>query len=479
MPKPQPVDSFFLSTLVAKEQGFLKPLFSNARKNGYKKFVEPCAGAFAMSHLAQQAGWLPTEIESSDVALFTSVMGYAIMGKDLSGLRIEADGFAQEDLTDPATVLWIQLVLRTATKSAKEYFKELLVDLYRRKPDHIEKIRSQLDHAKSLLNGMDYRPLCMWKHLEECLDDPTVLVCINPPTYAAGFEKWYNTNGKLRWQEPEYGMFDPATGMVELMQEKAKDAKALVLCYEETEPGKCVGEPVFSRFGVRTGINVYLTCNRPDEAAKLAEGKKIYRQASSGMEPLDSPIMPDDYEIKPNSVIVVRKIEAGNSKYYRWLWTHNFTGAQAQYDAGVFIDGYIAGVFGYDKSALGIGAFGAVVNNDIFLMYGMTIKHRTYRMGRLVTLLASCRKMVKNCLTDFEYEKLRGMQTVMQTKYPESKEERGLMKLTKKTKDPKHGYKLVYRCELRDINEQEALVLWLRKETEWRKARKKSTSDTD
>ena len=44
--------AFFLGTLVPSEQKFLKVLLESARKSGYTKFVEPCAGAFAMSHLA-------------------------------------------------------------------------------------------------------------------------------------------------------------------------------------------------------------------------------------------------------------------------------------------------------------------------------------------------------------------------------------------------------------------------------------------
>lgn len=54
MAKFQNPGAFFLGTLVAQEQKFLKPLIENARKHGYTRFVEPCAGAFAMSHIAAQ-----------------------------------------------------------------------------------------------------------------------------------------------------------------------------------------------------------------------------------------------------------------------------------------------------------------------------------------------------------------------------------------------------------------------------------------
>ena len=40
---------------------------------------------------------------------------------------------------------------------------------------------------------------------------PTAL-WLQPPTYAAGFEKWYDTGGRMTWKEPEYGIFDPKTG---------------------------------------------------------------------------------------------------------------------------------------------------------------------------------------------------------------------------------------------------------------------------
>ena len=64
MVKFQNPGAFFLSTLVPSEQKFLKTLIGNALKNGYTKFLEPCAGAFAMSHLAVQAGFKASQIES-------------------------------------------------------------------------------------------------------------------------------------------------------------------------------------------------------------------------------------------------------------------------------------------------------------------------------------------------------------------------------------------------------------------------------
>lgn len=465
--------AFFLGTLVPAEQKFLKPLIENARKNGYTKFVEPCAGAFAMSHLAVQSGFKPSEIEASDVSMFTSIMGYAIMNKSMEELEIRAEGFTEEELADPATALYAWKVLSTTRNAGKEYFYNMLLDLQYRREEHIKTINEQLERARTLLGGMNYRPLDMWKHMDEILDDEHCLVIANPPTYTAGFEKWYDTGGKMTWKEPEYGIFDPNTGLKQFM-DLCKDAKCLVMCYEENEPYKTAGEPVFARYGVRNGINVYLTTNRPEEATRLAEGKKITRPNESKLEKLQCSMLPRDYVITEESKVELCQIERAEAQYYRQLWTHNFVGSSAPINIAVLVDGKIAGVFGVDKAALTMGAFGTQVSDALFLMYGMTVPHKTYRLGRLLTMLAQNKDFVYKICTDLEKEKVRSLKTVQMTKYPEAKEMRGIMKLTKKIPDKKMGFRLTYESELKDRTNRETLSEWLRREEKWRKERAKA-----
>lgn len=477
MAKFQNPGAFFLGTLVAAEQKFLKPLIENARKNGYTKFVEPCAGAFAMAHIAAQAGYKTSEIETSDVAMFTSIMGYAITGKPLDELEIKAQGFTDEEMRDPAIALYAQLYLRTVKQAGKEYFYNIMRDLEYRRDEHIRFIREQLQRAHESLHGMSYRPLDMWKHLDEVLDDPHALVIANPPTYTAGFEKWYDTGGRMSWKEPEYGIFDPATGLSELMS-KCEDAKCLIVCYEENEPGKTAGHPVFARYGVRNGVNVYLTTNRPDEATALAEGKKITRPNEGKLNPLDCSMLPRDYVITQKSRVQLAQIERAEAQYYRQLWTHNFVGSSAPINVAVLVDGKVAGVFGVDKAALTMGAFGTQVSDAVFLMYGMTVPHKEYRLNRLLTMLAQNRTFINSICSDLEREKAKSLKTVQMTKYPEAKEMRGLMKLTKKIPDKKMGYRLTYESELIDRTEKDTLKEWLWREERWQKQRAKTKSDT-
>ena len=82
----------FLGCLGSVEQRFLVKLIETAAQSGYTRFVEPCAGTFAMANLAVRSGFKPEQIETSDVSMMTTVMGYAITGQSLETLEIHAQG---------------------------------------------------------------------------------------------------------------------------------------------------------------------------------------------------------------------------------------------------------------------------------------------------------------------------------------------------------------------------------------------------
>lgn len=71
-------------------------------------------------------------------------------------------------------------------------------------------------------------------------------------------------------------------------------------------------------------------------------------------------------------------------------------------------------------------------------------------------------------------EKAETLKTVQMTRYPEAKEMRSIMKLTKREKDTKFGYKLTYVFELKDRTKKETLAEWLRREDKWRTERAKA-----
>lgn len=458
--------AMFLGCLGTSEQKFLVKLIETAARSGYTKFVEPCAGTFAMANLAVQNGFKAEQIETSDVNMMSTVLGYAITEQSLEPLEIKAQGFDDKELHDPATALYAQLYLRTSKNAGNDYFYQMLTDLRLRRQEHIDGINRQIEAIKNKLHGMSYRPLDMWEHLKEVLDDPHALVIANPPTYFSGYEKFYDTQGKMTWKEPKYQLFDPETGHRQFY-DMCMDARALVICYQEKKAGEAVGHTIFARSGTRADLNAYITTNREAEAVALANGKKIKRPTESKLEPLDCSMLPRDYEIREDSTLQVIPIKTAQAQYYRVLWTHNFVGSSATYNRALLIDGYIAGVFGISKMAA----------DSVFVWYVMKIPHERYRFGRLCYMLAQRKEFVDTMLDNIEQEKVTKMRTAMLTKYPENKEVRGIMKLVNRMEDKENGYKLTYEAELTmGRTEQQILAEWLRREKEWQKNRTASKS---
>lgn len=130
-----------------------------------KNFLEPCAEAFAMSHLAVQSGFKQNHIESFDVSMFTSIMGYARTGQSLAEICLHAKGFSDEELLDPAVALYAWKYLSMAKNAEKDYFYNYLIDIEKRRYEHIKFLREQLNRAKEILGKMNYRALDMWKYL--------------------------------------------------------------------------------------------------------------------------------------------------------------------------------------------------------------------------------------------------------------------------------------------------------------------------
>ena len=309
--------------------------------------------------------------------------------------------------------------------------------------------------------GMNYRPLDIFVHMREVLDDEHAIVVVNPPTYFSGYERYYDTGGLMTWKEPEYELFDPDSGHGKLF-EMIADAKALVLCYQEKPAGEYIGEAIFARGETRKGMNAYVCSNRGDEAEALAHGKKIKRPSDSALEPLPCAIMPTDHEITEASDLKIIKVKAANTQYYRKIWTHNFVGSSATFNFAVLIDKMVAGVFGISK----------VQADSLFIWYVMKVPHQQYRLGRLLYMLAQNRHFCETIVNDFDKERLVSVRTAMLTKHPENKEVRGIMKLVDRKKDKTNGYKLTYEAPVIDgRTEAETLKEWLRREKEWQTKR--------
>ncbi|MBQ9041432.1 MAG: hypothetical protein IJ111_01290 [Eggerthellaceae bacterium] len=457
--------ALFIGALKPDDKAFVASLLEAAKKAGYTKAVEPCSGQLAMSCMAADAGY--TDLEASDITIFSGVLGRYVEGRSIDdmGIAYRETGEAPES----AIEVMCEIKRRELVNSAGSvYGREMLRDFDERYDEIAASIRAEMDSLRERIPSLRYFDMDMFDHIERVKDDPHAIVLCMCPTYSGGYERFYKAiSDSVVWNEPSYGTFEPPAGYQKLL-DATRDAKCLFLMYEEVEAGKCVGEPSYGRHGGRAGINMYLVSNRPGEVEELL-GRECSRTDAQRMEASKYPLMPYGHAVTKASSIEVVKVSPENVRYYRKLLTHNFTPSQAGSGYGLVIDGYLAGIFGYNRIATDLGKG----QEAAYIGFGMCTR-ASCRINRLLYAVACQKRSIRMEFDDLKLSAIRVVRTAMITKYPESKEMRGLMKLTAKEEDGRMGWKLSYECAMQDKTYAQCLHEFVDKEEKWLKARNKS-----
>ncbi|HOJ95062.1 MAG TPA: hypothetical protein PK390_07465, partial [Fervidobacterium nodosum] len=250
-----------------------------------------------------------------------------------------------------------------------------------------------------------------------------------------------------------------------------ENSKCLLICYEEMPFGKSIFEPIYVRGNARKDTNVYFSTNKLNLIEQISRKTAILEKEQK-LAKLKYPILPSDFVPSETDNIEIIKADVDVCNYYRQLFTYNFVGSSLEAGYAIIINGYFAGVFGYSKT-LSTFFIHSIADEEIaeslFLVFGMNTQIDNYRLGRLVTMIACCSEVVNLALNDVEKETYKYISTTQITKYPESKQMRGLMKLVAKKQDSKTKlYRLVYRTNIQKKSKKEVYKEWIKKETTYR-----------
>jgi hypothetical protein len=469
----------FAGNSAAPDRAFYRQVFNRLDKRTYTRYVEVGVGSFAATLVAANAGIPTAAMDTSDVTLYSSVVGTLLAGGDLAGLAVTLDGEPVE-LPDAAPVdvaahlLYVQWLARMQAKPEAEYWQQLVTDMVAREAEHKAVLAASLRGLVERLPGVAYRPRCMWDHIAEVADDPHTIIVAAPPTYKAGFERFFDTGDRLAWAEPAYEVFDPETDMRRLV-EVLEDKPALLMFLQEDRTGHAAHpRPVFAH-PLGPGSCAYVISNRPDEIFALTGGPKVaVRGADYATAPL--PILPPDHEVTADSAIRLLPIKGAECDYYRNLWMHRLSPPPGGHNVLVAIDGFAGGIIGYglksrprhDESPWA---------RHMLLRFACGAPHHELRLTRLATALALRRATAELVITGRGSVLLAsspGLVTVETSRHPEVKGLRGLMK--RQSRDPHpDGHKLIYTGDWTDTDVPDVLTDFLTKEAKWRKARQRAT----
>lgn len=473
----------FLGSLWAPERAYLRTVLS-ALPERYQRLVEPAADSFAVSLVARDLGWAPERCECSDVSLYSAVVGGAICGRDMAELGVCVDGepvtFEGSPTHQAAEALALQVRLRIAARIAKkptDYMASIADDLEARHSDHVAELEKRIGLLVSRLGGFSYESRDLVEHTIEAAARPDTIVVSASPTYKAGYEKFFDTGGRLSWDEPTYGIFDPADGTAVLLDAVA-DAPGLVLCIQECEPRKSAAPPVYAR-QAGPGDAIYWLSNRPEEVLALTGGVRVAPRNPPALEPTERPPLPPEHEITASSVIAVEPIPAMAAAYLKELWAHRIIPKPAGRNFAVIVDGYIAGIGGLDVMLDLLRDASKAWPGHVLHTYGFAPFH-PQRLTRLISMLALQRGTLERMATPTTalwYAGATDVLTVIMGPHPESKAMRGIMRLVERRPEG-DGWRLFYTAPVGTLSAEEVLAEWLRKETNWQRQRARASALT-
>ncbi|WP_381792957.1 hypothetical protein [Streptomyces niveus] len=473
----------FAGNSAAPDRAFYRQVFNKLPRDTYTRYVEVGVGSFAAALVAANAGIPPSSMETSDVTLYTGIVGTCVSGGDLADLGMTLDGEPVEIPDAPpaeqaAHLLYVHWLARMQAKPDVDYWTNLVTDMVEREDDHKKRLADSLASIAERLPGVSFTPKCMWDHIAEAADDPHAIIIAAPPTYKAGFEKFFDTGGRIEWAEPPYSVFDPDVDMQRLSDEMADKAALLMFLQEERTGVAAHPTPVFAH-PIGDIARAYVISNRPEEIFALTGGPKVALGMSRSYTPSDLPIISPDHEITPKSRIDIIPVRGTECDYYRDLWMHRLAAAPGSYNLLVAVDGYAAGVIGYGAETMTRPYPGATKYTTHLLMrFAFGAPHNSYRLTRLATMCALRRDTAKTVFTGASEILLaasQGLVTVEYTRHPEAKGLRGLMTLESRAKHP-DGHKLSYRADWNSDPIAHTLTSFLTREKSWRKSRSKTTA---
>lgn len=450
----QQIGDIFLGVTPAGIRQYMRQAFTAARAQ-YTRVVLPCAGRFTVAEAAIDAGWKAVQIETSDVSLFSSVLGYACAGKPLAELGIAFHGELEFLNKCSASHLAGAVLygMKVCQLSPKKYFEATIRKELLREPHvHIEAMQAQVEELKKRLGGIQYAIEDVRAHCARASADPSAIIYVNPPGFAKGYAKMFDTKGAITWADPKIPEFDAKADRAALY-DLLMPAPALVYVFRSKQPEPGVADKAVFALA-RNANRDFVLCNRPEQARVMVASRK-----PTPVAPAKIPFLPEGHTMTAESRIWFAKIEKAKALYYRDLFAHKLAATRAEQYFVALCDGHLMAVFGM--------FFSEVMRNQsgtVYEVFGFTAPNKRYpRINHL--FMAS---LVSEDARKFFTAECKGVrdvdrfQTTCISTTPEQKSHRSTgLKLISKEQREDGRFKLVYAGGFRPFTMRQTIERWL------------------
>ena len=442
---------------------YMGGVFSKLKDEGYRLIV-PCVGRFTLPQVARAVGWASEAIETSDISLYSSVIGYHAARRDIAdlGIRYSEDLACLQGHIDDghaAGAAMFAMKLGQLRRSETYYSRTFRDELMRDRDGYVHQFQERADEMRAALGPVAFQTADLFDELERCRDAEDALVYINPPGYGGGYTRMFDFGETVTWDAPDVAEFHPKDGVPKITA-WALEAKCLVFWYRIREVTDEERPYVVFGHEQNPGVVDYVLCNRPEIVRREAKPRKV-----TDTQPDKAPIIPYEHDITRESVIACKAVPKQVALYYRDLCAHKLGVTRAERYFVLMIDGYIFGVTGIFVSDLNRRRMieGAYPVQETF---GFTVPCQYQRMVRLLMMCLTTEQFlgqIKDTMNGAAYADPIMFHTTCLSDVPEPKTNRGILKIVNRERLPNGKWKTKHIGPFRPEGYQEALGKWLEK----------------
>jgi hypothetical protein len=297
-------------------QKFVMAELMHCRERGYTSVVIPCVGRFSIAAMAIAAGFAPNQVLTSDISLFSSVLGYLLSGQDLGTLEIDFHedlGWLRQYVGTPRlgaavfySIKWCQF-----QKAKNFYLQSFAKELARDPEGYMNLFQAVIDDALAKMAGLHYEMADVVRVVETYMLEPDHVIYLHPPSSQGTFSRMFDTGKFLTWNKPGLKDYVPKTSGVYLATMASK-AKALVLSYEAG--GAVAGNPDATIVNVEYKANRVdrIVSNRAEESVTQALARKETAVEGAGIQ-----LLPWEFEFNAATRIWFVSTTREKALYYQ------------------------------------------------------------------------------------------------------------------------------------------------------------------
>lgn len=365
-------------------------IFRNLKSLGYEKVVLPCVGEFNLANIAVEAGFSPDQIYSSDISLFSSLLGCIFSGQPIESLNFELSPEVQaevdaceDEISKVATVLYNMRLIKLSKIS---YRANLFAEFVRNRDDIIGEYKRNIEEADTKLHGLHYEVADV-REIVRDYGEKTVIVTF-PPLFAGGYGKMFDF-GEVIKMDVNIEEFHPKE-FPDLFNATKEYETGFVTFSDKFVSGISNDDIIMVK---EYKVGKYDVCYaNHHELVPESVRKKIITFSRHKLKPLKIDLFSESDTITKDSVVKFHSIKAENALYYRDMWVHNLGVTSADCYYALTIDGKLAAVCGVLTSGLS-----GLSKDYVFEQFGMAVPVSKY---------PSLARLLEWCMTSSDFKKV-------------------------------------------------------------------------